>query len=80
MMNQAVLNQLLELSGFDVARLRTPFPGGFPREDMLALESLVELVVQECLQQVDSVDLDDSPREALGRALAGLAIARHFGV
>lgn len=45
-----------------------------------AIEVFGVLVVEECLQQVDSVDLDEHPREALGRALAGLAIARYFGV
>ena len=47
-MNTEKLNALAAQAGFDVERLRAPYPGGFPREDMLALESFAELIVKEC--------------------------------
>lgn len=45
------------------------------------LNRFVELIVRECLSQVDKVDamLDDD-NEKTGVAWAGLAIAKHFGV
>jgi hypothetical protein len=43
------LNALAAQAGFDVERLRAPYPGGFPREDILALESFAELIVREVL-------------------------------
>ena len=44
-------------------------------------QKFAELIVQECLAQVDKVDamLDDD-KEKTGVAWVGLAIARHFGV
>ena len=49
--------------------------------DQEAIERLVELIVAECLAQVDKVDamLDDD-KEKTGVAWVGLAIAKHFGV
>ena len=47
-MNTEKLDDLASQAGFDVARLRAPHPGGFPREDMLALESFAKLIVREC--------------------------------
>jgi hypothetical protein len=47
-MNEQLLKDLAEQAGFDVERLYAPYPGGFPREDMLALESFAELIVREC--------------------------------
>jgi hypothetical protein len=47
-MNQRI-KELAEQAGFDVKRLLAPYPGGFPREDFLALESFAELIVQECV-------------------------------
>ena len=45
------------------------------------LEKFAELIVQDCLAQVDKVDtmLDDD-KEKTGVAWVGLAIAKHFGV
>jgi hypothetical protein len=45
------------------------------------LEEFVELIVKECLSQVDKVDaiLEDD-KEKTGVAWVGLAIAKHFGV
>ena len=44
-------------------------------------EKFAELIVQECLTQVDKVDdmLEDD-KEKTGVAWVGLAIAKHFGV
>ena len=44
-------------------------------------EKFAELIVRECLAQVDKVDtmLDDD-KEKTGVAWVGLAIAKHFGV
>ena len=44
-------------------------------------EYFAELIVKECLAQVDKVDtmLDDD-KEKTGVAWVGLAIAKHFGV
>jgi hypothetical protein len=55
MMNQEKLRELCQHAGFDVAALIKPYPGGFPREDMLALESLVTLVVEECMGIANSI-------------------------
>ena len=58
-----------EPNGFDMTRL-------MPKEVKFA-----ELIVRECLAQVDKVDamLDDD-KEKTGVAWVGLAIARRFGV
>ena len=44
-------------------------------------EKFAQLIVEECLSQVDKVDamLDDD-KEKTGVAWVGLAIAKHFGV
>ena len=73
-------NRILELAkqaGFDVKRLRAPHPGGFPREDMLALESFAKLIVLRCANICFS--------EAEGHSMAfgehcGVVIKEHFGV
>jgi hypothetical protein len=48
------------------------------------LNRFAQLIVRECLDQVDFVtigmDADDESQQALGAAWAGLAIARHFGM
>ena len=48
------------------------------------LDKFVELVVKECLSQVDKIrdglEADNEDQQALGADWAGLAIARHFGV
>jgi hypothetical protein len=46
-----------------------------------ATERFAELIVKECLAQVDKVDamLDDD-KEKTGVAWVGLAIAKHFGL
>ena len=53
-------------------------------EDWLNVEKFAELIVKECLSQVDkirdSLEEDNEDQQALGADWAGLAIARHFGV
>ena len=48
------------------------------------LDKFVELVVKECLSQVDKIrdglEADSEHQQALGADWAGLAISRHFGV
>ena len=50
-------------------------------ELIFSKEKFAELIVKECLAQVDKVDtmLDDD-KEKTGVAWVGLAIAKHFGV
>ena len=47
-------------------------------------QRFAELIVQECLAQIDTVrdgcDEDGDHQQALGADWAGLAVARHFGV
>jgi hypothetical protein len=53
----------------------------FLRKDEKSIEYFAELIVRECLEQVDKVDnmLEDD-KEKVGVAWVGLAIAKHFGV
>ena len=48
------------------------------------VEHFAELIVRECLSQVDKIrdglEADGEDQQALGADWAGLAIARHFGV
>jgi hypothetical protein len=55
------------------------FNGTFTEQE--AIEKFAELIVKECLSQVDKVDaiLEDD-KEKTGVAWVGLAIAKHFGV
>ena len=49
-----------------------------------ALEKFAELIVKECLEQIDKIrdgcEADNENQQALGADWAGLAVARHFGV
>ena len=72
-MNTEKLDALASQAGFDVKRLRAPHPGGFPREDMLALESFAELIVRECANQVDWILAESGKTQ-------GDLIKQHFGV
>jgi hypothetical protein len=53
----------------------------FQAED---IEKFAELIVRECMEQIDTVrdgcDKDGDHQQALGADWAGLAVARHFGV
>ena len=50
----------------------------------LRAHKLAELIVRECLSQVDKIrdglEADNEDQQALGADWAGLAIAGHFGV
>jgi len=80
-MNTEKLNILAAQAGFDVERLRAPYPSGFPREDMLALESFAELIVRECIGVVKGGSFlhDQAPTAIFARECSG-AIKQHFGV
>lgn len=83
-MNERIKELALQ-AGFDVKRLLEPYPGGFPREDMLALESFVELIVRECADiSVNSQYVNNKSEyyEGFNEALiyAGNKIKKHFGV
>lgn len=72
-------------AGFDVERLMAPYPGGFPREDMLALESFAESIIRQCVALCakieDDGELSDYPggfRD--GALLCQQEIKEHFGV
>ena len=55
--------------------------GFYANPDVEKFEKFAQLIVQDCLAQVDKVDtmLDDD-KEKTGVAWVGLAIAKHFGV
>ncbi len=48
------------------------------------LEKFAELIVRECLEQIDKIrdgcEADNENQQALGADWAGLAVTRHFGV
>ena len=77
-MNTQKLDSLASQAGFDVKRLRAPHPGGFPREDMLALESFAELIVREC-GEVAYKAYWDNPETVRGIHIQE-KIKEHFGV
>ena len=55
--------------------------GGFETFDK---EKFAELIVKECLEQIDKIrdgcEADNEDQQALGADWAGLAVSRHFGV
>jgi hypothetical protein len=74
--------ELAEQAGFDVKRLLAPYPGGFPREDLLALESFAELIVRECanLCQQEADKEFNNAWERVRAACDAQMILTHFGV
>ena len=70
-MNERIL-ELAEKAGFDVNRLLAPHPGGFPREDFLALESFAQLIVKEC---ADIASINGHQVES-----PGYYVLKHFGI
>ena len=60
--------------------------GGSHYPDMIPQIQVLfaKLIVQECLEQIDTVrdgcDEDGDHQQALGADWAGLAVARHFGI
>jgi len=76
------IKQLAEQAGMYVEARGEPWPKWMSAEECeLAYAKFAELIVRECLAQVDKVDtmLDDD-KEKTGVAWVGLAIAKHFGV
>jgi hypothetical protein len=55
-----------------------------PKTGWLDRQKFAELIVRECLEQIDKIrdgcDEDGEHQQALGADWAGLAVARHFGV
>ena len=53
-------------------------------ELIFSKEKFAELIVAECLEQIDKIrdgcEVDNENQQALGADWAGLAVARHFGV
>ena len=78
-MNTEKLNALASEAGFDVERLRAPYPGGFPRDDMLALESFAELIVRECAE-ICMKEFDTGLLMAPQAPGIAEQIRQHFGV
>lgn len=72
-MNERI-RALAEQAGFDVKRLLAPHPGGFPRDDFLALESFAELIVRECAEVSKNYAGGSMPLSI------AFAIKEHFGV
>jgi len=73
-MNERTINDLAVKSGLaeDMGR-GYKFPDNYL--------DFAELIVQECLTQVDKVDaMLDDPKEKVGVSWVGLAIAKHWGL
>lgn len=64
---------LLNMNGFDVQKLIAPHPGGWPKEDLLCLESLVETTAEICCDLVSSTGKVE-PEQVVDR------IVQHFGL
>jgi hypothetical protein len=78
-MHQHIVKDLAEQAGFDVKLLSAPYPGGWPREDMLALESFAELIVRECVR-VSAPEDSYTDEWFKAKADAVAKIKQHFGI
>ena len=81
-MNERILKLAVE-AGLYVDLYGKPWPKSMSAEECnAAYQKFAELIVQECLAQVDLVDdmLEDEPAQTAAAAWVGLAIAKHFGV
>jgi hypothetical protein len=65
------LEKLAKLAGFDTQRLKQPHPGGWPSENMLALESFADVILGEVAQVLHGLRVDDGSEwdRALVRAM-----------
>ena len=58
--------------------------GFYANPDVEKFEKFAELIVKECMEQIDKIrdgcEDDGEDQQALGADWAGLAVARHFGV
>lgn len=78
-MNERI-QKLAEQAGFDVKSLLAPHPGGFPKEDFLALESFAQLIVTECINTVNKRYMGDNNREDFEVRRCVEDLKKHFGV
>jgi hypothetical protein len=64
------------------AKLIAPEANGFDQTNLSkAHQKFAQLIVQDCLAQVDKVDaMLDDPKEKVGVSWVGLAIAKHWGL
>jgi hypothetical protein len=78
-MNERI-NQLAEQAGWGKGETQDDCMQCSPFDK----EKFAELIVKECLEQIDKIrdghKADNEDEQALGAAWAGLAVARHFGV
>lgn len=74
-MNERI-QKLAEQAGFN--------PINCTGSNLILFENFAELIVRECLNQIDKIrdgcEADNEDQQALGADWAGLAVARHFGV
>ena len=84
-MNERILKLALDAGLLNYVDNETPrhyFVHG--HADLEEVEKFAELIVRECLEQIDRIrdgcEDDGEDQQALGADWAGLAVARHFGV
>lgn len=74
------IKELADQAGFNVEKLMEPCIGGWPREDILVLESFARLIVQEC-SKVAEDDITDGDACCTNTAdRISRQIKKHFGV
>jgi len=47
------IKDIAKQAGFDIDLLSQPYPGGFPRDDMLVLDSFSKLIIEECAKAAE---------------------------
>jgi len=83
---QEQIKELVKQAGLNIDGYGYPIWGCLDGEDEKKefLEKFAELIVRECLEQIDKIrdgcESDNEDLQALGADWAGLAVARHFGV
>lgn len=77
-LNKELIRELAKQAGI------TPGVMGLNRFTHFDPEKFGEMIVQECLQQVDKIrdglEADNEREQALGADWSALAISRHFGL
>ena len=74
------IQELAEQAGFDVKSLLAPHPGGFPKEDFLALEKFAQLLIMESIGVVNKRYMGDNNREDMEVRRCVEDLKKHFGV
>ena len=70
--------QAQDYAAMELATVNT---GGVAEFNRLYRNKFAELIVQDCLAQVDKVDtMLDDPKEKVGVSWVGLAISKHWGL